>query len=62
MRILTALAALACLCAPAPAQTRVADVSGAPFSPAPYRAGELLTYNVSFSNFPTAAHVDQGVR
>jgi hypothetical protein len=28
-----------------------------PFSAAPYRVGERLTYNVSFSNFPTAAHV-----
>ncbi|HZI18747.1 MAG TPA: DUF3108 domain-containing protein [Pyrinomonadaceae bacterium] len=29
----------------------------APFSAAPYRVGERLTYNVSFSSFPTAAHV-----
>ena len=28
------------------------------FSPAPYRVGEKLTYNVSFSNFPSAAHVE----
>lgn len=28
------------------------------FSPAPYRIGEKLTYNVSFSNFPSAAHVE----
>ncbi len=28
------------------------------FSPAPYRTGEKLTYNVSFSNFPTAGHVE----
>ena len=28
------------------------------FSPAPYRVGERLTYNVSFSNFPSAAHVE----
>ena len=28
------------------------------FSPAPYRVGERLTYNVSFSNFPDAAHVE----
>lgn len=28
------------------------------FSPAPYRAGEKLTYNVSFSNFSTAGHVE----
>lgn len=29
-----------------------------PFSPAPYRIGERLTYNVSFSNFISAAHVE----
>ena len=29
-----------------------------PFSRAPYAAGERLTYNVSFANFPTAAHVE----
>jgi len=29
-----------------------------PFSAAPYRVGERLTYNVSFSNFPDAAHVE----
>ena len=28
------------------------------FSPAPYRVGERLTYNVAFSNFPDAAHVE----
>jgi len=28
------------------------------FSQAPYRVGERLTYNVAFSNFPTAAHVE----
>lgn len=28
------------------------------FSPSPYRVGERLTYNVSFSNFPSAAHVE----
>ncbi len=29
-----------------------------PFSLAPYRIGERLTYNVAFSNFPDAAHVE----
>src|SRR5688572_32872952 len=29
-----------------------------PFSPAPYRIGERLTYNVSFDNFISAAHVE----
>lgn len=32
-----------------------------PFSAAPYRVGERLTYTVSFSNFPTAAHVQMEV-
>ena len=31
---------------------------GAPFSQAPYRVGERLTYQVSYSNFPDAAHVE----
>jgi hypothetical protein len=29
-----------------------------PFSPAPYRVGERLTYNVSFSSFISAAHIE----
>ncbi len=32
--------------------------SSQPFSPAPYRVGERLTYNVSFSSFISAAHVE----
>jgi hypothetical protein len=32
-------------------------VSSTPLSSAPYRVGEQLTYNVTFSNFPTAAHI-----
>ena len=28
------------------------------FSSSPYRVGERLTYNVSFANFPSAAHVE----
>ncbi|MGI8896828.1 MAG: DUF3108 domain-containing protein [Pyrinomonadaceae bacterium] len=39
------------------AQSKSDTVSHA-FSPAPYRTGERLTYNVSFSNFITAAHVE----
>ncbi|HEU5460050.1 MAG TPA: DUF3108 domain-containing protein [Pyrinomonadaceae bacterium] len=31
------------------------------FSQSPYRVGERLTYNVSFSNFPSAAHVEMEV-
>ncbi len=29
-----------------------------PFSQSPYRVGEKLTYNVAYSNFPSAAHVE----
>ena len=29
-----------------------------PFSDAPYKIGEHLTYDVSFSNFLSVAHVD----
>jgi hypothetical protein len=57
---LTAALAALCLCAAARGQQghAVTDVSAAPFSQAPYQAGERLTYTVSFSNFPTAAHVE----
>lgn len=34
------------------------DPTSQPFSPAPYRVGERLTYNISFSNFISAAHVE----
>lgn len=34
------------------------DVASLPFSQTPYRVGERLTYNVSFSNFISAAHVE----
>jgi hypothetical protein len=57
-----ALALLTCLAlhgggGAAHAQTS-AGVDPGPFSPAPYRVGEHLSYNVSFSNFPVAAHVE----
>jgi hypothetical protein len=42
---------------PISAQTTT-DVVSQPFSPAPYKVGERLTYNVSFSNFISAAHVE----
>lgn len=42
---------------PAHAQSQ-SEVSRAPFSKAPYRIGERLTYNVSFSAFPSAAHIE----
>src|SRR6267143_11091 len=39
--------------------SRVAKGQGSqPFSPAPYRVGERLTYNISFSNFISAAHIE----
>jgi len=34
------------------------DAGAAPLSTAPYKIGERLTYNVAYSNFPTAAHVE----
>jgi hypothetical protein len=52
--ITTLLLTLASL-APVGAQN---DVAAVPFSKAPYRVGERLTYNVSFANFFTAAHVE----
>ncbi|MEP6718781.1 MAG: DUF3108 domain-containing protein [bacterium] len=39
--------------------SQVANGQGSqPFSPAAYRVGERLTYNVSFSNFVSAAHIE----
>lgn len=37
---------------------RATEVVSLPFSPAPYRVGEHLTYNVSFSNFVSVAHIE----
>jgi hypothetical protein len=37
---------------------RANDPTSLGFSPAPYRVGERLTYNVSFSNFISAAHIE----
>lgn len=37
---------------------RKGDIASLPFSSAPYRVGERLTYDVSFSNFISAAHVE----
>lgn len=34
------------------------ELASQPFSPGPYRVGERLTYNISFSNFISAAHVE----
>lgn len=62
-RVLAAALAALFLCASAAAQQgrAVSDVSAGPFNPAPYRVGEHLTYTVSFSNFPVAAHVELSV-
>jgi len=42
---------------PSSAQS-TSDVVSQQFSPGPYRVGERLTFNVSFSNFISAAHVE----
>jgi hypothetical protein len=60
MMLTAALWGALCLCAATQGQVR-SDASASPFSPAPYRVGERLTYTVSFSNFPTAAHVEMYV-
>ncbi|HLL77252.1 MAG TPA: DUF3108 domain-containing protein, partial [Pyrinomonadaceae bacterium] len=52
------LASLALAAAAAFAQQQPADVTTVSVSPAPYRVGEKLTYSVSFSNFPSAAHAE----
>lgn len=51
------LPALILLCSSAQSQQRH-DAASFPFSPAPYRIGERLTYNVSFSHFMSAAHIE----
>ncbi|HET6669989.1 MAG TPA: DUF3108 domain-containing protein [Pyrinomonadaceae bacterium] len=43
---------------PSAAGQRKGDIASLPFSPAPYRVGERLTYDISFSNFISAAHVE----
>ncbi|HYN85462.1 MAG TPA: DUF3108 domain-containing protein [Pyrinomonadaceae bacterium] len=47
-----------CAASDARAQSTRADANTAPFNANVYRAGERLSYNVSFSNFMTAAHVE----
>ena len=59
--LLTAALAALCLCAAARAQQARTDINASPFSPSAYAVGERLTYTVSFSNFPTAAHVETQV-
>lgn len=60
---------LACLCisllllAPASvcAQEAVSETNASALSAAPYRSGEKLSYNVAFSRFQSAAHVEMFV-
>ena len=40
------------------AQEKDGVAPAAPISQSPYRVGERLTYNVSFANFPSAAHME----
>jgi hypothetical protein len=55
--VCTSLVLVLALVIPASAQHK-SDVVSIPFSQAPYRVGERLTFNVSFSNFISAAHVE----
>ena len=59
--LLTAALSALCLCAVAFAQQARTDINASSFSQAPYAVGERLTYTVSFSSFPTAAHVEMQV-
>ncbi|HEX8651937.1 MAG TPA: DUF3108 domain-containing protein [Pyrinomonadaceae bacterium] len=59
-RLLTipfALLLILTISAPLMAQGK-ADVAAVSFSQSTYSVGERLTYNVSFSNFPAAAHIE----
>ena len=56
LKAFAAVAAVLCIYITVFAQGRN-DVGASSFNPAPYRVGEQLTYTVSFSNFPTAAHI-----
>jgi hypothetical protein len=55
--IFSSFVLLAVLAAPFGSQV-VSGQGSQPFSPAPYRVGERLTYNVSFSNFASAAYIE----
>ncbi|MBA3767077.1 MAG: DUF3108 domain-containing protein [Acidobacteria bacterium] len=57
LTFVTALLIHLAFCFPLAAQ-RKDTVVVLPFSRAPYQVGERLTYNVSFSNFATAAHIE----
>ena len=55
--VCTSLFIVLALAGPTSAQSK-GEIVSLPFSPAPYRIGERLTFNVSFSNFISAAHVE----
>ncbi len=57
LKFIAALFVLFALLTPLVAQSQN-DVANLDVSSAPYRVGERLSYNVSFSNFLTAAHVN----
>lgn len=57
LNIPAALLVILTISAPLLAQDK-ADVSAVSFSQSPYTVGERLTYNVSFSTFPAAAHIE----
>lgn len=57
LTVITALFIYFALCFPLAAQRQETAIA-VPFSRAPYQVGERLTYNVSFANFPTAAHIE----
>jgi uncharacterized protein DUF3108 len=41
-----------------PSLAQQTNIPAQPFSPGPFRVGERLTYNISFSSFVSAAHVE----
>jgi hypothetical protein len=57
LALASSLVILTALVQPSLAQ-RKNEVTALPFSEAPYVVGERLTYNVSFSNFVSAGHVE----
>ncbi len=58
--LLTIIITLLLIIVPAETAAGQSESNGTtvPLSKAPYRVGERLTYNVSFANFPTAAHIE----
>lgn len=56
--LLTIITTLLLALAPSLPTAAQDTVTAVPFSKAPYRVGERLTYNVSFANFFSAAHIE----